>query len=879
MDSGDSVLRGRPHGGLGILWRKSMKGCRVSSLPNPRILSMQIDTGQHCINIFNVYMPCDHPDNHDEFLELLSHLSTAVEESETLHIAMIGDFNANIHPGAHTLFGNELKRFCREEILSISDAKLCPPNTYTFFSEAHHSVSWLDHCVCNANLHSAVRDVSVLYDYVTSDHMPVHITFDLGKATIDLDSSDEAPSIKKIKWNKLSNEELLQYHELTEQYLNRINLNHELVLCDDPKCQDQLHRHSIDAMYNSIIHALKISGRDFMQQRECSKTYNIIPGWNEYCREVHANARDAFMIWTMNGRPRSGPLQRNMQITRATFKQALRRCKASESKAHADSLARKLLLKDTKTFWAEIKRLNGKGSTPIASTIGKSTGPKAIAEQWKNHYSDILNSVPPGRHYKGITEFLQTATYYNETLTAVDVRNAIEDLKLCKASGLDTLSAEHFRYASNRISVLLSLCFNAMLVHSHVPKAFSDTVLVPIIKDKNGDVTEIDNYRPIAITSVASKVFEKIILSRIQDCLYTNDNQFSYKVKHSTDMCIFTLKSIIDYYISSSSPVYLCYIDASKAFDRINFWNLFHRLIDRNVPVIFVRFFMVWYCTQEFVVRWGNCFSTTFTTSNGVRQGGILSPLFFNVYMNKLSSTLNDAKVGCIMNGVYMNHLMYADDLVLIAPSVRALQVLLSYCDSFAKDNDVKYNAKKTVCMFVRPKELKSDFVPCVELSGFKLKCVPTHKYLGFYIATDRRDDRSIRQQCRNMYSRGNTIIRNFKHCSDAVKCQLFKSFCTSFYCASLWSSYTIESLRHLKVAYNRIFRILMGLHHRARMSENFIKRGLDPFKVIIRKLSWSFRCRVLQSDNILLKTIVNSMYFMWCKLSRKWNAAILNLK
>ena len=81
-----------------------------------------------------------------------------------------------------------------------------------------------------------------------------------------------------------------------------------------------------------------------------------------------------------------------------------------------------------------------------------------------------------------------------------------------------------------------------------------------------------------------------------------------------------------------------------------------------------------------------------------------------------------------------MNHLMYADDLVLIAPSVRALQVLLGYCDSFAQDNDVKYNTKKTECMLVIPKEFKSDFIPCVELAGFKLKCVSTNKYLSVHI-------------------------------------------------------------------------------------------------------------------------------------------------
>ena len=58
----------------------------------------------------------------------------------------------------------------------------------------------------------------------------------------------------------------------------------------------------------------------------------------------------------------------------------------------------------------------------------------------------------------------------------------------------------------------------------------------------------------------------------------------------------------------------------------------------------------------------------------------------------------------------------------------------------------------------------------------------------------------------------------------------------------------------------NKTFRILMGMHHKARMSKNLTVRGLDPFKVIVWKLSWSFRRRALQSDNILLKTIVNSM-------------------
>ena len=169
-------------------------------------------------------------------------------------------------------------------------------------------------------------------------------------------------------------------------------------------------------------------------------------------------------------------------------------------------------------------------------------------------------------------------------------------------------------------------------------------------------------------------------------------------------MCIFTLKSILDFYVASSYPVY---IDSSKAFDRVNFRCLFDKLIKRKVPVIFVRFFMVWYCTQEFVVRWGNHLSTAFSTSNGVRHGCILSPLFFNVYVDDSSNILNNAKFGCTINEVIINHLMYADDLVLIAPSIRAMQILLNSCDCFAHDHDVIYSTNTSPLPPPPPKKKK----------------------------------------------------------------------------------------------------------------------------------------------------------------------------
>ena len=136
-----------------------------------------------------------------------------------------------------------------------------------------------------------------------------------------------------------------------------------------------------------------------------------------------------------------------------------------------------------------------------------------------------------------------------------------------------------------------------------------------------------------------------MILTKIEEQLYTTDNQFGFKSKLGTDMCIFTLKTIIDFYNSKGSQVYVCFLDSSKAFDRINHWSLFKKLINRNINSFILKMLFYWYSHQRFCVRWCSSLSPFFNACNGVRQGGICSPYFFNVYMDKLSVLLNSSNI------------------------------------------------------------------------------------------------------------------------------------------------------------------------------------------------------------------------------------------
>ena len=305
-----------------------------------------------------------------------------------------------------------------------------------------------------------------------------------------------------------------------------------------------------------------------------------------------------------------------------------------------------------------------------------------------------------------------------------------------------------------------------------------------------------------------------------------------------------------------------CFLDAAKAFDRVSHWTLFSKMIKRNVRII-----AFWYQTQTMCVKLGKVDSEYFNVSNGVRQGGILSPKLFAIYVDDLSHELTLCKSGCYIDDQCMNHVMYADDICLMAPSAIGLQKMLDVCFDFSLRNDIMFNPVKSVCVTFKQKNSKLS-CPSVRLDSNTLEYISQTKYLGFMFNTNAQDDEDMLRRMRTLYIRSNKLLRTFHYCSTDVKLELFKSYCTSFYCCYLWTAYKKSTFDRLRVAFNNTYRRVLGQPWRCSASAMYANFGINNFEATIRKSTFGFIQRLAKSTNSLIVTIEKS----WSVRIDIWN-------
>ena len=218
--------------------------------------------------------------------------------------------------------------------------------------------------------------------------------------------------------------------------------------------------------------------------------------------------------------------------------------------------------------------------------------------------------------------------------------------------------------------------------------------MVPLIKNNRGSKCDSNNYTAVTISSLLGTLFDTVLLKLQHASLFTDSLHYGFKHNSSTVICTSLLLDTIEYYNENSSDCHLLLLDASKAFDRVEYARLSRTLSDRNMCPTVLRLLMNIYVNQSFPVKWNNIISSQSHISNGVKQGSCLSPTLFSVYLNELLETTRKNSIRCRYCSEYMGIFCYADDLNLLFPSFAGIKEMLKTCESYAIKHNILFNAK-----------------------------------------------------------------------------------------------------------------------------------------------------------------------------------------
>ena len=417
--------------------------------------------------------------------------------------------------------------------------------------------------------------------------------------------------------------------------------------------------------------------------------------------------------------------------------------------------------------------------------------------------------------------------------------------------------SDAFKKGSDILAEPLCDIIKAFLVHGFAPEIFISCILVPIVKNNRASKSKSSNYRLIAISSLILKLFDKILLELFTMELTPSDHQFGFRKGSSTTFCTWTLLETINYYRNRGGPVYICLLDLTKAFDLVRFSTLFNKLSDR-LPAIFIRLIIFSYITQDCSVRWDQYTSSKFKVSNGVRQGSVSSPTYFNIYIDEIFTLLKESGCGCYIGDTYYGGIAYADDVTLMSPTREGLQKMVSICESYFSHLGIKISVdrditkSKTKCMV-----FPDTYQPApIKLYDLQVPFVKTSEHLGHVISNDENTEHDINQKRREFISKYHTLQQELGAQSPVVLITLVNVFFTHFYGHCLWniSSPAAESLWK---AWNSMIRVIYNLSPRTHC---YITEGVSNSKHIKLRLMERFSKfseRLKESSNLLIHNLL----------------------
>ena len=730
------------------------------------ILACTEKATQFTIHVIGSYLPPDQSNHVQDITDWFEFLCSNLDTGNADLTLITGDLNARIghlhdDDGERTLSddsqinnrGRELIEFCKANKLSVLNGK-CPENS-GFTSQSSRGNAVVDYCITPVEHAENVKLRIIDVECLASKHGLLHLLSDRCKIP-DHNILDMKLNLSVVVEMKTETSESLDqgprydYNKMSNDFMNNAAWSE----ASDEGCAFIKSCDDINEALDHFEHIVKeemesrIPKRTMGKKKKGFKRKKCKPFWNDVLKEKWKkilSKKRAIRKLKKKGRNVSLELK-ELKLMRRDLDVSLRR----EAHRERDLLKIKLMEsagKNSSETWSLLKGLDPKPPTRIPMVVRENdvlqSGTDIVMERWRTCYSELFQGkvnvleredLAWSRIHDALLDTSDSNMMLNDPISESEVERAQRSIKNGKAAGLDTLKNEVLRQKG--LTPLLTCLFNRCFELGKIPDQWRKAVINPIPKAGKRDIYDPNEYRGIALLSCTYKLLSKVVDSRVTGYLefmeLMGDEQNGFRRGRSCIDHIFTLINMIEGRLKKGEETFCLFVDLQKAFDLVDHGLLLERLLEYNIDGKIFRLIHDMYRDGEACIRINGLMTNFFKLLFGVKQGDIVSPSFFNLFINKMIAIIISLHAGIKLNNIELSILLYADDMVLLSGCSDGLQKLMHTAHDWFVNNKLLVSPEKTQVVYFGKSKTAKNLV--YQFGKHAIATVSEYKYLGVWI-------------------------------------------------------------------------------------------------------------------------------------------------
>lgn len=710
-----------------------------------------------------------------------------------------------------------------------------------------HAFSQFSNFTVHDTLH-LVNSCKIPIDSKVPDHRPISWSYELKTNLIQTNATKAQLTTTRMPQDYFSSDQVISELLNLTNHLNDLTHNKEEV-------NDEVNK--VYSTFCTIIDD-QLQHKRIPSKKNTSRTK---PWWDAGLSALAREVESSLKAWELNTMDNS--LKQVYVAKQKAFSKAIRRSKRQFRRKRQLEFLHQQKYK-ARTFWRRFKSLTEnhvKDKLPEMVIDPQAPGkevcePSEVLKVWEHYFHNLLNITSDSLVSDCVNSLPNppSCDSLNDPISLEEVESAVYANPTSKAAGFDKIRANYIKNAP--CVSFLHTFFNFCLQSGCTPTAWGRAIIKPIPKT-NRPTKKPNDYRGISLQPVIAKTYCRILNNRLKMWAEVNDilsdEQNGFRPGRSCQDHIFTLMSIIENRFQQKKDTFACFIDFRKAFDSVNRSLLWNKICNRyGISGPFLDSLKAIYRDVKCRVNINNQLTDWFDVDNGVKQGCLLSPTLFALFIDDLVSELNK-HVGLVCGSRLLSALLYADDIVLLAPSPKDLQRQIDVVTAWCLKWGIKINVTKTnVIHFHKETKNKQRSNFCFHTNGVPIEYVAEYRYLGFYINEHLDLAKSV-DRVVNSANRALALLNHRTRIAGGFHYETYSTLFSQLVQSIILTNACIWGHKECGKVYTiqkRAMRFFLGVGISCPNAGIFGELGWIPIRAHIRESILKFRRRLLSMDD-----------------------------